>query len=271
MKSCITISLVEEARGGPFVLWDGLENSINFAAELGYDAVEIFAPGPEGIDADSLGKLLDKAGLKLAALGTGAGWVKHRLQLADANAENRAAAQNFVKSIIDLAGPFGASAIIGSMQGPSGHTGDAEEARKYLAEALEKGGEQAATYNVPLIYEPLNRYATKQCCTVQDGVSLLSNLNTDNVRLLCDLFHMNIEEADVAQALRDGGHWVGHIHFVDSNRQPVGLGHMQFGPIISALREIDYQGYLCAEAFPHPTPEEAARQTIRAYRYWTQS
>ena len=127
---------------------------------------------------------------------------------------------------------------------------------KYLAEALEKGGEQAATYNVPLIYEPLNRYETKQCCTVQDGVSLLSNLNTDNVRLLCDLFHMNIEEADVAQALRDGGHWVGHIHFVDSNRQPVGLGHMQFGPIIEALREINYQGYLCAEAFPHPHPRK---------------
>ena len=54
MKSCITISLVEEARGGPFVLWDGLEESIAFAAELGYDAVEIFAPGPEAIDADAL-------------------------------------------------------------------------------------------------------------------------------------------------------------------------------------------------------------------------
>ena len=48
MKSCITISLVEEARGGPFVLWDGLEASINFAAELGYDAVEIFSPSVEG-------------------------------------------------------------------------------------------------------------------------------------------------------------------------------------------------------------------------------
>ncbi len=61
MKSCITISLVEEARGGPFVLWDGLEKSIAFAGELGYDAVEIFAPGPEVIDIDSLGKMLDAA------------------------------------------------------------------------------------------------------------------------------------------------------------------------------------------------------------------
>ena len=71
MKSCITISLVEEARGGPFVLWDGLEKSIAFAAELGYDAVEIFAPGPEAIDADALRSMLDSANLKLAALGTG--------------------------------------------------------------------------------------------------------------------------------------------------------------------------------------------------------
>lgn len=271
MKFCITISLVEEARGGPFVLWDGLEKSIAFAGELGYDAVEIFSPGVEVIDPDALGKMLDSAGVKLAALGTGAGWVKHQLQLADPDSGKRKQAREFVRRIIDCAGPFGAFAIIGSMQGPSGHTGDAETARGYLAEALEDGGQHAAQYNVPLIYEPLNRYETKQCCTVADGVALCESLSTDNVRLLCDLFHMNIEETDIADALRDGDKWVGHIHFVDSNRRPVGNGHMQYGRIIQALRDIDYQGYLCAEAFPYPDPHEAARQTMRAYRYWTQS
>jgi sugar phosphate isomerase/epimerase len=269
MKSCITISLVEEARGGPFVLWDGLEKSIAFAGELGYDAVEIFAPGPEVIDIDSLGKMLDAAGLKLAALGTGAGWVKHKLQLADPDAGKREQARAFVRSIIDCAGQLSAAAIIGSMQGPSGHTGDADTARGYLCEALEDGGAHAAQYNVPLIYEPLNRYETRQCCTVADGVQLLESLKTDNVRLLCDLFHMNIEESDIAEALVCGGKWVGHIHFVDSNRRPVGLGHMQYGRIIEALRKIDYQGYLCAEAFPYPDPHEAARQTMRAFGYWT--
>ncbi|MEM1069022.1 MAG: sugar phosphate isomerase/epimerase family protein [Planctomycetota bacterium] len=271
MKSCVTISLVEEARGGPFVLWDGLEKSIAFAGELGYDAVEIFAPGVEAIDADALGKMLSDAGVKLAGLGTGAGWVKHQLQLADADAAKRQQAKDFIRQIIDCAGSFGAFAIIGSMQGPSGRTGEAETARQYLIEALEDGGQHAAQYNVPLIYEPLNRYETKQCCTVEEGVALLESLSTDNVRLLCDLFHMNIEEADIADALRVGGKWVGHIHFVDSNRRPVGYGHMQYGRIIQALRDIKYEGYLCAEAFPYPDPHEAARQTMRAFQYWTQS
>jgi sugar phosphate isomerase/epimerase len=271
MKSCITISLVEEARGGPFVLWDGLEKSIAFAGELGYDAVEIFAPGVEAIDIDALGKMLDKADLKLAALGTGAGWVKHKLQLADPDAGKREQARAFVRTIIDCAGQLGAAAIIGSMQGPSGHTDDPKTALGYLSEALENGGSHAAQYNVPLIYEPLNRYETRQCCTVADGVRLLESISTDNVRLLCDLFHMSIEESDIAAALITGGKWVGHIHFVDSNRRPVGLGHMQYGRIIEALRQINYEGYLCAEAFPYPDPHEAARQTMRAFRYWTES
>ena len=159
-------------------------------------------------------------------------------------------------------------AIIGSMQGRSDENVDKETALSYLAEALEDGGEHASRYNVPLIYEPLNRYETNQCCTVEDGVHLLESLSTKNVRLLCDLFHMGIEETDIAKALVRGGRYVGHIHFVDSNRRPVGCGHFSFGPIIDALRQIDYDGYLCAEAFPWPDSHEAARQTMRAFEYW---
>src|SRR4051812_10044848 len=117
MKSAVTISLVPEARGGPFVFWDDLPGSIRAAAELGFDAVEIFAPGPEAIDTKLLRTLLDDHHLKLAAVGTGAGWLIHKLQLCDADKAKRQRAKDFIRSIIDLGGPFGAPAIIGSMQG----------------------------------------------------------------------------------------------------------------------------------------------------------
>ncbi|QDS93690.1 D-tagatose 3-epimerase [Roseimaritima multifibrata] len=271
MKSCVTISLVEEARGGPFVLWDGLRAGCELAARMGFDAVEIFAPGPDAVDRDELRTLLDDNGLDLAAVGTGAGWVKHRLQLADAAAEKRRQAIDFVRTMIDFGGPFGAFAIIGSMQGRYDAEVDQPTARGYLAEALEELGEHATQYKVPLVYEPLNRYETNQVNTIAQGVDLLEQLSTDNVELLADLFHMHIEERDVAQALKDGDPHIGHIHFVDSNRRPVGEGHMNFIPIIEALREIQFEGYLSAEAFPYPTPEAAAEQTMRAYDYWTGS
>ena len=268
MKSCITVSLVEEARGGPFVLWDDLQAACALAGELGYDAVEIFAPAADAVDHLQLRGLLEKHQLQLAAVGTGAGWGKHRLHLALPDASQRDQAKQFISTIIDFGGPFGASAIIGSMQGNSSAEVDRATAHRYLAEALDELGEYASQYGVPLIYEPLNRYETNQVNTVADAVALLQQLSSNNVKLLCDLFHMNIEEADLYQAIRTAGELVGHVHFVDSNRRPVGHGHLDMRAAIAGLREIEYQGYLSAEAFPYPDQHAAAEQTMRAYRYW---
>lgn len=266
MKSAVTISLVPQARGGPFVFWDDLPGSIRAAAELGFDAVEIFAPGPEAIDAVLLRKLLGDHNLKLAAVGTGAGWVIHKLQLCDADGAKRAKAKDFIRSIIDLGGPFGAPAIIGSMQGRWGDEVRREQAMSLLGEALNELGDYAGKHSVPLIYEPLNRYETNLVNRLDEGVALLRRLATKNVRLLADLFHMNIEETDVAAALRQAGSAVGHVHFVDSNRRPAGNGHLDYPPIIAALRETGYSGYLSAEALPWPDSLAAAKQTIEAYR-----
>jgi sugar phosphate isomerase/epimerase len=266
IRSCVTISLVPAVRGGPFVFWDDLAAGCRKAKELGFDAVEIFPPSPAGVDADALRRLLSDTGLTVAAFGTGAGWVLQRLTLSAVEAGKRAHAREFIRGVIDLAGQFHASAIIGSMQGRYGSEVDKTTALGRLTEALNDLGEHAGKYDVPLLFEPLNRYETNLVNTVEDGVRLLGSLSTRNVKLLADLFHMNIEETDVAAALRSGGEHVGHVHFVDSNRRPAGCGHTDFAPIAAALRDIGYQGYVSAEALPYPDPVEAARLTIAAYR-----
>ncbi len=271
IRSAVTVSMVEEARGGPFVFWHDLAESCKKAQQLGFDAVEVFPPGPDSVDRGRLRILLNDHGLGLAAVGTGAGWIKHRLTLVHPDVSARVRARDFIRSMIDFAGPLRAPAIIGSMQGRSGEGVPHPTALGYLADALEVLGEHARQYGVPLIYEPLNRYETDLANTLDSGLKLLRSLSTLNVQLLADLFHMNIEEFNTADALRAAGRHVGHVHFVDSNRRAAGFGHINYAPIAQALHEIGFDGHASAEAFPLPDPDTAARQTIQAFRRYFRS
>jgi sugar phosphate isomerase/epimerase len=152
------------------------------------------------------------------------------------------------------------------MQGRAADSGTKPIALRYLGNALFKLDETATDLGVTLLYEPLNRYETNLINTLEEGVQFLKGLATQNVKLLADLYHMNIEETNLADALRAAGKYVGHIHFADSNRKAAGLGHTDFVPIVGALREIGYEGYLSAEVFPLPDSESAAKQTIASFR-----
>lgn len=269
MKSAITISLVPETRGGAFVFWDGLADGFARAAQLGFDAVEIFPSSAEDLDAREIKRLCAAHNLKIAAIGTGAGWVKHKLSLTDPDQAVRQCAQEFIASIVDFAGNFGAPAILGSMQGRYEGLVSREQALAWLSEALEQFGPRAQAAGVPFLYEFLNRYETNLFNCVADTLDFLQTLRTQNVQLLCDLFHMNIEEADLGTSLRLAGSKVGHVHFADSNRKAVGLGHTDMKPVIAALRDIGYNGYLSAEVLALPSSQVAAEQTIKAFRQLT--
>jgi sugar phosphate isomerase/epimerase len=268
MRSAITIALVPEMRGGPFVFSDGLVAGCAKAAEHGFDAVEIFPESADALDTGQLKSLLAKYDLRIAAVGSGAGWVKHRLHLTDPETAVRRRAREFIAAIIDCAGSFGAPAIIGSMQGRWGDDVTRAQALAWLAEALEELAPRAAVHGMPLLYEPLNRYETNLLNRVDDALGILKSLRAQNVKLLCDLFHMNIEEAGIGDALRLAGSYLGHIHFADSNRHAIGLGHTDITPVAEALRHLGYTGYISGEVLPLPDGDTAAKQTIASFKRW---
>jgi sugar phosphate isomerase/epimerase len=265
IKSAVTISLVKEAEGGPFIFWHDLAAGCAKAAELGYDAVEVFAPNAAAIPVDELRALTAQHNLKVAAVGTGGGWVIHKWHLCQPDAASRDNAKNFIRAIIDAGAKLGAPAIIGSMQGRFEGEVSKEQAHDFLRDALNELGEHAKAAGVPLIYEPLNRYESDLLNCAEDTVEFLGTLDTDNVVILADLFHMNIEETNIASAIRTYGKHIGHVHFVDSNRRPAGCGHMDYAPIAAALKEIGYDKYASAEAFPWPDSNTAAKTTIDAF------
>lgn len=262
IKSAITISQVPEAIQGPFVFRSPLPEAFASAASIGFDAVELFLPGPDFISVEKVKSLAAKHKLAIAAIGTGAGMLRHGLTITDEDEDTREAAMDFVLAMIDFGGQLNAPAILGSMQGKRTHDGALDK----LASGLRRCGERAAEHGVPFIYEPLNRYETNLFNRLGDAAKFLELHELRNVVLLADLFHMNIEESDIAAAIFDAGHHVGHVHYADSNRQAMGFGHTNPSPVIAALRKTGYSGYLSAEILPLPDPESAARQTISSIR-----
>ena len=192
--------------------------------------------------------------------------VKHGLSLTDPSLDKRIAALDFIEQMIAFGGQLGAPAILGSMQGKWGGEVSKDQALEWLADALRIAGNTAAKFNVPFIYEPLNRYETNLINRLADGADFIEANSLDNIVLLADLFHMNIEETDLASSLRAAGKHVGHVHYADSNRRAMGLGHTDPAPIIAALKEIGYKGHLSAEILPLPDPKTAARQTMKSIR-----
>lgn len=269
MQSAITVSLVPEVRGGPFVLWDDLARAGRDAKRLGFDALEVFPRSPGEIPIAELRRVLSSEGLKLAALGTGAGWVVHKLRLTDPDAEIRRQAVEFISGIARIAGEFGAAVIIGSMQGRIDPGVSRAAGLDWLCEGVARIARAAEPGGGVVLLEPLNRYETNVLTSVADSAALVRKMGLGNVKLLCDLFHMNIEEADLGASLTAAAETVGHIHFADSNRRAIGYGHLHVPPVIAALRAIGYSGYLSAEVLPLPDEMAAAERTIASFRQYT--
>ncbi len=253
---------VAEAAAGPFVLRDPLGEAFAQAAGFGFDAVELFLPAADFVAAGEVRDLATAHRLGIAAVGTGAGMLRHGLSLTDPSAARRAEALDFILRMIDFGGQLEAPAILGSMQGRWGGEVGRAEALDWLAEALAQAGVAAAAHGVAFIYEPLNRYETNLLNRLSEAAQFIESRGLANVVLLADLFHMNIEEQNLADSIRGAGRHVGHVHYADSNRQAMGLGHTDPAPVIAALREISYSGFLSAEIFPLPDPAAAARQTL---------
>ncbi len=266
MRTAVTLCQVPEAAAGPFVFHQPLAEGFALAKETGFDDVELFLPGPAAISIDEIKALSQTHGLGIAAVGTGAGMVKHGLSLTDLSLEKRVAALDFLEQMIAFGGQLGAPAILGSMQGKHGGEVSKDQALEWLADALRIAGKAAAKYNVPFIYEPLNRYETNLINRLTDGADFIEANALENIVLLADLFHMNIEETDAAASIRAAGKHVGHVHYADSNRRAMGYGHTDPKPIVAALREIGYTGHLSAEIFPLPDSKSAATQTIQSIR-----
>ncbi len=233
-------------------------------AALGYDGVELAVRDPAALDTHAVRRALDQHHLQVSAIGTGQAYMEEGLSFTHDESGVRQRALFRIKSHITLARELHALLIIGLIRGKIG--GDAQQARTRLVHALTSAARTADEYGVRIAIEPINRYETNMLNTVTETLALIETLEADNVGILFDTFHANIEEASIEDSLRACGARLFHVHLADSNRQAPGSGHTDFARVIAILREMKYAGWLSAEILPKPSVEQAAEQTIRTLK-----
>lgn len=237
-----------------------LTENISKIKSLGYDGVELAVRDPDQLDLSELKKLISLNQLSVPAIGTGQAYGEEGLSLTHHDGAIRRRAIERVKSQIRLANEFGAVVIIGLIRGKKGPETENNMAEERLLKAISECALE--NQNVKLVLEPINRYETDLINTVASGMKFLYGLEQENIGLLLDTFHMNIEEPSIIDSMLLAKDRLFHFHIADSNRWYPGAGHIDFQDVIDTLEQINYHGFISAEILPLPDADIAARKTF---------
>ncbi|HMO64419.1 MAG TPA: sugar phosphate isomerase/epimerase [Verrucomicrobiota bacterium] len=218
--------------------------------QWGFDTVEIPVEAPEHIDPAKVQAAAEKHGLAIgsicACMGPGRDF--------RGTPEEQATAMSYCKALVDQAVVLGHAKIIGPVYSVVGKADAVEPARQKVEFALVvKNLKELAAYaedrGITICIEPLNRFETDFLNTCDQGLKLLKAVKSPALRLHLDTFHMNIEEKDPAAAILKAGPLLGHFHACGSDRGTPGNDHIEWPPIIAALRQVKYAGDLVIESF----------------------
>jgi sugar phosphate isomerase/epimerase len=261
MKLSIVLS-IQPAQFQAATFKGDLEANLDRIAALGYEGVELAIRDPRLVDCDRLERLVQQRHLCVPAIGTGQAWGEEGLSFTDPDPAVRRAAVERILSHIPVASRFQAVVIIGLIRGVVKPGAEPAQALAWLVAALRECSAAASQQGVRLALEPINRYETSLINTVAQGLALIDHVGAENLGLLLDTFHMNIEEPVIEESIRWCGGHIFHFHVADSNRWYPGAGHLDFKSILNALYTTGYQGFISGEFIPEPDADTAARKSI---------
>jgi len=217
-----------------------VEEKCKLAKDVGVDGVEV--QGDLTQDPRELANILSRYGLKVLSV------TPDNVDISSENEDIRLEAVGYFLNLLDWASDLGAKRIclhgeVGKIVG----SGDLAKDWELLVESSRIVMKKAEVLNIEVVFEVLNRYENHQIITNQEAMKLLDSVNSPNLSILLDAYHMNIEEADPIDALRKAGSKLGVYHVADSNRQAVGNGHSNIKGQVEALHEINYTGPIIME------------------------
>jgi sugar phosphate isomerase/epimerase len=268
VKSAYTVAALE-AKADHVLAWRApLEESLPVLAELGYDGVELMVKSPEQFDIAATQAVLDRTGLKIAAIGTGPIAQERALSLSAADDAVRRQAIEAAEAALRLCAVWGACLTIGAFRGRC-EPADVPTAKQRLADSLRQLLPLAERQGVRICLEPQNRFQCSFFRTVAETLPFIEQLGSTHLGLSLDTFHMNIEEASLEDACYTARERTFYVQLADNHRGPPGTGLFPFDRFPRLLAQIGYDGWVSMEITQSPDPISAARAAIAGFRRFT--
>lgn len=262
-----SLTLIERIiADAPFLYEGDFSAGIRYAKRLGYDCVEIHATSADELNDPGLLSTLEEQEMQIGALGTGRLYVNAGLSLTDPEPTTRQETIRELKRFIEHAQRFHSHVILGCVRGNIAPAQNRPVILSRLKESLKELDAYASERSVTLVFEPINRYENNFLCSVDETADFLHSYPFASTKMMIDTFHMNIEDKDICQAIRDHCSLIVYAHFADSNRLWPGQGHLDFPLILETLVTNGYNGIISAECLPKPSKEEAAVNWLAAIK-----
>jgi D-psicose/D-tagatose/L-ribulose 3-epimerase len=238
-------------------------------ASMGYNGIELMGDLTR-YHAQDVNAALSEQGLSVLSL------TPENVDLAHPEEAIRQQALDYYWRLLDLASAVGNPIVcchgaVGRIRAVTKY----EEERRLFVESVRRVAERAQGAGLRIALEVLNRYEAHLLNTALEAQRFVRDVGMENVGLLLDAYHMNIEEADPRSAILAARERLFLFHAADSNRQAVGRGHTDFRGILHTLHDIGYDGCIvieCTASGPDPfTPVKGIGWRAEVWKYVAES
>lgn len=263
MKLCYQVATPDVAIADSVTAYQGsIDKTFGDIAALGYDGVELMTLDPQKLNWDSIKQTAEQLDLSVGLVCTGEVFGQLGLSFTNPDAGIRKEAVDRVNGIIDFASYLDAKINIGRVRGQYSPLVAKEQTQEWAAEAFTAISNHGLTKNVDIALETVTIMQTNFINTMAEGVEMVKRVNKPNFKMMIDVFHLNLEEKNLYEAIEKYSPHNIHVHLSDNNRKYPGNCGLNFEEIIKVFHKCGYDGVFCTEIFQFPSMEEAAKQSI---------
>jgi hydroxypyruvate isomerase len=242
---------------------------IRAAADQGFDAIEFW--NWDNKDMPAIQRTAKEAGIDIATFQSNRGGTlinpAQRQAFLDGIRESLAKARDMgVKNLFLLTDELGEDRSV-KFRFPELSF---EQQRHSVREGLKALAPLAEEAGVTLMLEPLNirvDHPGYHLHASADGLDLVRSVGSPNIRLLYDIYHMQVMEGNLIPTLTGNLDAIGHVHVADTpGRHQPGTGEINYAVILQKLRDTGYDGYVGLEFEPTIPSREAATGALALIR-----